>query len=80
MTGPADPADIPDTMRVDVLGGSPTGDELAALFAVVSEAYREESADATADDDAGRNAWSLSQRALRTPLRRDVGWGRFGVE
>ena len=55
---------------------SPT--ELAALLAVVTEAYAEESAGATVDDEAGRSAWSHSQRSLRTPLRRDLGWGRLG--
>jgi len=65
-------------MRVDVLRGSATSDELAALLAVVTEAYAEESAGATADDTAARTGWSLSQRSLRTALRRDLGWGRFG--
>jgi Acyl-CoA carboxylase epsilon subunit len=74
MTTPADPA---QSMRVDVLRGEADADELAALIAVVTEAYAEESAGATADDEAVRSAWSLSQRSLRTPLRRDLGWGRF---
>jgi hypothetical protein len=64
-------------MRVDVLRGEADADELAALIAVVTEAYAEESAGATADDEAVRSAWSLSQRSLRAPLRRDLGWGRF---
>jgi hypothetical protein len=25
-----------------------------------------------------RTGWELSQRALRQPLDRDLGWGRFG--
>ncbi len=66
-----------DDMRVDVLRGSPRSEELAALMAVVTEAYAEESAAATVDETAARSAWSLSQRSLRAPLRRDVGWGRF---
>ncbi|SFR95591.1 Acyl-CoA carboxylase epsilon subunit [Microbacterium sp. cf046] len=78
MTGPADSADAAGAMRVDVLGGSPTSDELAALIAVVTEAYAEESAGATADDASERTGWALSQRSLREPLRRDLGWGRFG--
>ncbi|HYI51820.1 MAG TPA: acyl-CoA carboxylase epsilon subunit [Microbacterium sp.] len=78
MTGASDPARRPDSMRVDVLRGSATSDELAALLAVVTEAYAEESAGATADDTAARTGWSLSQRSLRTALRRDLGWGRFG--
>jgi hypothetical protein len=78
MTAPSDAAPSADSMRVDVLRGSPRSDELAALLAVVTEAYAEESAGATADDTAARSGWSLSQRSLRTPLRRDLGWGRFG--
>lgn len=77
MTGASLPADTAG-MRVDVLRGSPTGDELAALIAVVTEAYAEESAAATADDTVARTGWTLSQRSLRGPLRRDLGWGRYG--
>jgi hypothetical protein len=66
-----------DAMRVDVRRGAPNADELAAMIAVVTEAYAEETAAATADDEATRSGWSLSQRSLRTPLRRDLGWGRF---
>jgi hypothetical protein len=77
MTGSTGPAQPTDSMRVDVLRGDPTGDELAALIAVVTEAYAEESAAATADESA-RSGWALSQRSLRTPLQRDLGWGRFG--
>ena len=78
MRGAIEPAQSADGMCVDVLRGSPASDELAALLAVVTEAYAEESAGATADDTAARSGWSLSQRSLRTPLRRDLGWGRFG--
>ena len=66
-----------DAMRVDVRRGAPTADELAAMIAVVTEAYAEETAAATADDEAMRSGWSLSQRSLRAPVRRDLGWGRF---
>lgn len=67
-----------DQMRVELLRGEPTPEELAALIAVVTEAYAEEAAGATADDSSSRSGWALSQRGLRTPLRRDLGWGRFG--
>jgi hypothetical protein len=77
VTGADDPAESADSMRVDLLRGSPTGDELAGLIAVVTEAYREESAGATVDDTARRTAWSLSQRSLRAPLDRDLGWSRW---
>ncbi|MFC8681059.1 acyl-CoA carboxylase subunit epsilon [Microbacterium ureisolvens] len=65
-------------VKIDVLRGTPTEEELAALIAVVSEAYTGEAAEAVAPDDARRSGWSLSQRALRRPLDRELGWGRFG--
>ncbi len=77
MSSSPDESDRADAMRVDVRRGSPTADELAAMFAVVTEAYAEETAAATADDETVRSAWSLSQRSLRPPLQRDLGWGRF---
>jgi len=67
-----------DDVRVDVLSGTPTDEELAAIIAVVTESYALESAAALAEDRPDRNAWALSQRALRTPLPRELGWGRFG--
>jgi hypothetical protein len=66
------------SVRIDVLRGTPTEEELAALIAVVSEAYTGEAAEAVADDSAPRSGWALSQRALRQPLDRELGWGRFG--
>ncbi|MET0735119.1 MAG: acyl-CoA carboxylase subunit epsilon [Microbacterium sp.] len=62
---------------MDVLRGTPTDEELAALIAVVTESYAGEAAAAVAEEPV-RSAWSVSQRALRTPLPREVGWGRFG--
>ena len=76
MTDEAERTGDADAMRVDVRRGAPTGEELAALIAVVTEAYAEETAAATADDPV-RSAWSLSQRTLRGTLHRDLGWGRF---
>ena len=67
-----------EAVTIDVLRGTPTEAELAALIAVVSEAYATEAAEAVAEDAPRRTAWELSQRALRQPLRRDLGWGRFG--
>jgi hypothetical protein len=69
----AEPA--PD-LRVDVRRGHPTDEELAAVIAVVTTGYAEESDEARADDSR-RSAWELSQRSLRAPLRRDLGWGGF---
>lgn len=74
MTDPGDAAPL----SIEVRRGTPTDDELAALMAVVAEAYAGEAAAAVADDSSGRNGWALSSRALRQPLRRELGWGSFG--
>jgi hypothetical protein len=74
VTEPADSQGV----TVDVRRGEPTPEELAALLAVVTESYVGEAASALADDSGRRSAWELSQRALRAPLNRELGWGRFG--
>jgi len=66
-----------DAVRIDIRRGNPTPEELAAVVAVVTEAYEREAADAIAEESPRRSAWQLSARTLRAPLRRDVGWGRF---
>lgn len=83
MTGAADDgsgegAAVEPALRIEVLRGNPDADELAAAVAVVSESYRSEAAAAVADDTHRRSAWQLSARVMRQPLRRDIGWGRFG--
>lgn len=70
--------DDTEGVRIDVLRGTANEEELAALLAVVTEAYTGEAAEAVADDHGSRSAWSLSQRDLRQPLRRELGWGRYG--
>ncbi|MEH3088037.1 MAG: acyl-CoA carboxylase subunit epsilon [Microbacterium arborescens] len=64
-------------VRIDVRRGSPTAEELAAVIAVVSASYVQEAADAVVDDAPAESAWRRSARALRSPLRRGYGWGRF---
>lgn len=76
MTGRDDAADDVG-ITVEVLRGQPTEEELAALIAVVTEAYDREASAALADDEVVRSAWSVSARSLRPPLRRDVRWGQF---
>ncbi|KQQ66314.1 hypothetical protein ASF63_10375 [Microbacterium sp. Leaf320] len=61
---------------MEITRGSATEEELAALIAVVSDAYAQESADAVADVPRV-SAWTRTQRPLRRPLRRDIPWGRF---
>lgn len=70
--------DLADTpLHIEVLRGSPTSEELAAIVAVVTESYALEAAATLADDRPGRSAWQLSARGLRAPLQREFGWGRF---
>ena len=63
-----------DGVTIDVRRGTATEAELAALIAVVSESYAREAAAAIAEEASIRTAWTVSQRALREPLRRDLGW------
>lgn len=61
---------------VRIIRGTADEEELAALMAVVSDAYATESADAVAEEPR-TSAWRRTQRPLREPLRRDIPWGRF---
>lgn len=61
---------------VEITRGTASEEELAALIAVVSDAYAQEAADAVADEPR-ISAWTRTQRPLRKPLRRDIPWGRF---
>ncbi len=73
-----DAAERESAVHVEIRRGDPTPEELAAVVAVVTEAYARESAAAIAEDDRRRSAWEVTARGLRDPLRRDIGWGRFG--
>ena len=68
--------DDDQTPRMEIVRGNPTEQELAALIAVVAEAYSHESAEAVADVPSV-SAWQRTQRGIRSPLRRDIPWGRF---
>ncbi|HYP73248.1 MAG TPA: acyl-CoA carboxylase subunit epsilon [Microbacterium sp.] len=77
--GPGQDAGVDaDGLRIEVGRGDPTPEELAAVIAVVTEAYTREAAEAIAETAPRPSAWRVSARALRAPLRRDIGWGRFG--
>ena len=56
--------------------GQASEEELAALLAVVTQAYAAESSEAVAEE-RHVSAWERTQRGLRMPLRRDIPWGRF---
>ncbi|SDQ79040.1 acyl-CoA carboxylase epsilon subunit [Microbacterium sp. cf332] len=64
-------------VRIEVRRGAPTAAELAAVVAVVTESYAQEAADAVAPEPTPASAWQRSARALRAPLQRGFGWGRF---
>ncbi|WP_454149154.1 acyl-CoA carboxylase epsilon subunit [Microbacterium lacticum] len=74
----ATPPPAPDALRVEVRRGDPTPDELTAVVAVVTEAYTREAEAALAENEPRPSAWLVSARSLRPPLRREIGWGRFG--
>jgi hypothetical protein len=59
-----------------IVRGTANDEELAALIAVVTDAYEREAADAVADEPSV-SAWRRTQRPMRRPLRRDIPWGRF---
>jgi len=71
-------AETPDEMppSLEITQGAATEEELAALIAVISDAYATEAADAVADEPSV-SAWTRTQRPLRRPLRRDIPWGRY---
>ena len=77
MSDPSSTAASGEPVRIDVRRGSPTEDELAALMAVVSEAYQREAAAALAENPAAASAWTRTQRRLRAPMPRGMVWGRF---
>lgn len=68
--------DADETARIEIVRGTPTEEELAALLAVVSDAYVRETDEAVADPTR-ISVWERTQRGLRKPLRRDLPWGRF---
>ena len=59
-----------------IVRGTANEEELAALIAVVTDSYTQESEDAVADEPHV-SAWQRTQRPLRKTLRRDIPWGRF---
>ena len=71
---PQAPDQQPPELRIT--RGSATEEELAALIAVVSDAYESETAEAVAEEPHV-SAWTRTQRPLRAPLRRDIPWGRY---
>lgn len=63
--------------EIRVLSGSPAGEELAAITAVLSAAFDELSHSDRRVDDTGLNGWRRSQLGLRRPLPHG-DWVRSG--
>ncbi len=61
---------------IHLVRGTASEEELAAIMAVVNAAYVDETEQAVAPERRV-SAWERTQRPMRTPLRRDIPWGRF---
>ena len=61
---------------IRITRGDASEEELAALIAVVGDAYAREAADAVVEE-MPVSAWQHTRRALRRPVRRDIPWGRY---
>jgi len=61
---------------IRITRGDASEEELAALIAVVGDAYAREAADAVVEEKPV-SAWQRTRRSLRAPIRRDIPWGRF---
>lgn len=68
-----EPDDMPP---ISIVRGTPDEDELAALIAVVSDAYLRETEEAVAEVPHV-SVWERTQRGTRTSLSRNIPWGRF---
>ncbi|MFT4233484.1 MAG: acyl-CoA carboxylase subunit epsilon [Microbacterium sp.] len=63
-------------MRVQITRGTPTPEELAALIAVVGEAYDAEAQATVVDERSASIGWRTSRRLRRVPTR-GARWGAF---
>lgn len=69
------PEDAASAVPIDIVRGTPTPEELAAVVAVVTEHYTTEHDEAVVIEPT-RSGWAISQRGLREPLRPEMGWSR----
>lgn len=60
-----------------VTSGDPTPEELAAVIAVISDAYASEVAAAEAVDVPKLSTWMRTRRKMRGNLRRDLDFGSW---
>lgn len=61
---------------VRIVRGTANEEELAALLAVVTDAYARE-AESAVVEEPDVSVWERTQRPTRRSLRRDIPWGRF---
>ena len=67
------------SVDIQIVGGSPTSAEIAAVTAVL-QATLAELADEATRKEVGPTAWQRSQRQLRTPLHPGPGvWRSFSA-
>ena len=80
MTADRDLSPPINPLRIDVRRGNPTDMDIAAVVGVIGSAYAEEAAAAAAvpEPEPAPSPWLVMRRGLRGPLRRELGWGRFG--
>lgn len=64
-------------VALEVRRGAPTDEELAAIVAVVSDAYAGEDASALAAPKRTTTAWQRSARAPRSVPAPGAAWDRF---
>ena len=68
-----------DSPEIQIVGGSPTPAEIAAVTAVL-QATLAQLADEATRKDVGPTAWQRSQRSLRSPLHPGAGvWRSFSA-
>ena len=77
VTDPPTPGGL-ESITIDVRRGTPTERGARRAHRRRQRGLRAEAAGAIAEEPGPPTAWALSQRSLREPLRRDLGWGRFG--
>ena len=66
-----------EDFSLSISKGEPTPEELAAVMAVISEAYAAEVDAAEATDEPKLSAWMRTRRQMRGGLRRDLDWGSW---
>ena len=73
-------SDAVDAVDIQITGGSPTAEEVAAVTAVLQASLAELAAEQELLSGVGPTAWQRSQRQLRAPLHPGQGaWRGFSA-